>query len=361
MISAMVSATNGLQRRLFGALLQAPPAALRLVAGHPRVSDEGVDLDPSVQTLLRGRAWTGMDPMSLPDPFRLAALRASTHWFGLVFGPGPERSVSVEERTLALVGRARTLRCYRPRRAGPSRLPLVLFLHGGGFTVGSLASYDALCRLLSHRAGCVVAALDYRLAPEHPFPAGLNDCVDTMAWLGDHAAELGADPGRVAVCGDSAGGNLAAVICLLAREPAWQGPRPCFQLLIYPATDLTCSLASHETFSRGLVLTREMLDYFVRCYVPRDHDLRDPRISPLFVEDLSGVAPALIYTAGFDALRDEGRAYAQRLRQAGVQVAHRELGDQIHGFFNLAGVVPRAAHAVEQMAAELRQALADPG
>jgi acetyl esterase len=351
----MRSYAQALLRQPVRLLFRTPRPLLRLIAGAPRLSDEGVPLDLQTQALIGLQARAGLSLAPPPDRVPPTAVRKMMDRLGLAFGPRPASIEGTEEVPLPLPGREVRLRLYLPGGARP--LPLTLLCHGGGYAIGSIEGYDPLCRFLARRAGCIVASVGYRLAPEHPFPAAVDDCVEAFRWLAGHAGELGADPDRIAVCGDSAGGTLATVVCLLSRPPVWTGARPCFQLLVYPSTDITRSLPSHETFGRGLVLTDELVRYFTRAYVPEGQDPRAPRLSPLFAPDLSGMPPARVYTAGFDMLRDEGRAYARRLRQAGVEVVHRELADQVHGFFNMAGILDRAGRALEEMAAALREAL----
>jgi len=229
----------------------------------------------------------------------------------------------------------------------------VVFFHGGGFTIGSLTSHDPACRLLAASSGCMVAAVDYRLSPENPFPTPIEDCLAAYNWLVEHAAELGINQERVAVCGDSAGGTISAVLCQLLRGRGG----PCLQALIYPATDLGCSCASHRTFAHGFPLDQGTLRFFLDNYLPPGQDPLDPRASPLFAEDLRGLPRALVVTAGHDMLRDEGRLYVQRLREAGVEVRHIEYAAQAHGFINATGVVPAARQALEEIAREMGRTL----
>lgn len=249
------------------------------------------------------------------------------------------------------------LRIYRPFGLGAQRVPAILWLHGGGFTLGSLDAYDPPCRFLAARGGCVVVAVDYRQAPEHRFPAGLEDCLAAWRWLTASAATLGVDASRLVVAGDSTGGNLAAV---LANEVRHDAVKPALQVLIYPATDLRMDTRSYEMFGEGFFLTRKGMEWARANYVGDDPALiDDPRVSPLRATDLAGTAPALVYTAGFDPLRDEGIAYAAKLKAAGVKVVHRNFDSLIHGFVGMSAVVQAAARAMDDIVAGLRHELAN--
>jgi acetyl esterase len=248
------------------------------------------------------------------------------------------------------------LRLYRPPAAeGGAPLPALIYFHGGGWVIGDLETHDVLCRQLAQQSGCVVVAVDYRLAPEHKFPAAVDDCWAATRWIASHAGELGIDGRRLAVGGDSAGGNLAAVIAVMARDAG--APALGFQLLIYPATDTTRVAPSHAEFADGYLLTRNMTGWFTAHYMRNADDETDWRASPLRVPSLAGLPPALIMTAGFDPLRDEGEAYAGRLRDAGVTVDYICYGGMIHGFLPLGRALDTANRAVAHAAASLRQAL----
>jgi len=218
---------------------------------------------------------------------------------------------------------------------------------------GDLESHDAACRFLAERSGVRVLAIDYRLGPEQPFPAAYDDALAAHRWVVDHAAELGAVPDRLAVGGDSAGGNLAAVVAI---EAARAGLPLAFQLLVYPATDAVRETDSAALFTEGFYLTKAFMNLANRCYVG-DADLRDPRVSPLYADLPAGLAPAYVATAGFDPLRDEGEAYARRLADAGVHVELHRFTDQIHGFFNVVGVGRTSRAAVAEIAVRLKVAL----
>ena len=233
-------------------------------------------------------------------------------------------------------------------------LPGLVFFHGGGFVIGDLDTHDDLCRCLANGSGCRVVAVDYRLAPEHPFPAAVEDCWAAMKWIAEHASDFGI-AGPIAVGGDSAGGNLAAVVAQLAKS---EGPRIAFQLLIYPVTQLGGpEMPSMQENAKGYFLERESMQWFTRMYCPDAAQRSDPRLSPLIAKDLSGLPPAYVATAGFDPLRDEGKAYADKLDAAGVPVTHVNYPGMIHGFFSLRGLIPKAREAVAASAAAVRAAL----
>jgi acetyl esterase len=231
-------------------------------------------------------------------------------------------------------------------------LPALMFFHGGGWTIGDLDTHDVLCRQLAVGARCAVFSVDYRLAPEHPFPAAVDDCFAATRYVAENAAKLKIR--GIAVGGDSAGGNLAATIALLARDAG--GAALAFQLLIYPATDQRMGSASHERNGQGYLLTREAIRYFRRNYLPNERDWSDWRASPLLANSHANLPPALVVTAGYDPLIDEGRAYADKLRAAGVEVAYREFADMVHGFVLFGGVVDTANAAVAQCCSALRAA-----
>ena len=249
------------------------------------------------------------------------------------------------------------LRLYRPLGATDgAALPVLVYYHGGGWVIGDLDTHDSLCRELANAAGCAVVAVDYRMGPEHRFPAAVNDCIAATRWVREHAAELHLDATRLAVGGDSAGGNLAAVVAITARD---SGDLPiAFQLLIYPATDQHRSAPSHATNGQGYLLTRETMDYFTGHYIADPAQYADWRASPLLHPDLSKLPPALVLTAGYDPLRDEGAAYAKRLSAAGNRASYLCFERQIHGFITMGKVIDEANAAVVMCAAELRRGLA---
>jgi acetyl esterase len=248
------------------------------------------------------------------------------------------------------------LRLYRPAGLADSRrLPVLVYFHGGGWVIGDLETHDVLCRQLTAEAGVSVVAVDYRLAPEHKYPAAVDDAWAATRWIVAHAAELGIDAERVAVGGDSAGGNLAAVVALLARDAG--APRIALQLLIYPVTDLASESQSYAELAEGYMLTRESMRWFRANYLAKEEDAADWRVSPLRAPSLSGLAPALVITAGYDPLRDEGEAYARRMREAGVTVDAVCFGGMIHGFVPMGRLIDTAFRGVSLIAGGLRQAL----
>jgi acetyl esterase len=252
------------------------------------------------------------------------------------------------------------LRLYRPAGSDAAEvLPALVYYHGGGWLLGDLNSHDVACRRFANAARCRVVSVDYRMAPEHKFPAAVDDCAAATRWAIEQAAELGIDPARVAVGGDSAGGNLAAVMALMARDGAL--PPVAYQLLIYPATDMMMTSVSSRTVTSGVPLTSATMKWFIDHYMRDAADARDWRASPLRAADLSGTAQALVLTCAYDPLCDEGRAYAARLERDGVRVVHLHYSDQVHGFMSMGRIIRAADQAIDMMAAGLRKALWPPG
>ncbi|MDA1331252.1 MAG: alpha/beta hydrolase [Proteobacteria bacterium] len=247
------------------------------------------------------------------------------------------------------------IRIYSPRSAQTGELlPVLVWYHGGGFVIGDLDSHDAACRALANQADCIVVAVDYRLAPEHKFPAAVIDCEAALIWVAEHATEFGGDKDSLAVGGDSAGGNLAAAVTLLARDK--RGPHVCFQLLIYPCVAAEPETRSHYQFAEGYLLTRKTITWFYQQYLRTSKDTRDPRYAPLEADDLSALPPALIIVAGYDPLRDEGVDFARALIEAGNQVRLSNYEGMIHGFYLMGGVIDQAAEAIEESAWQLKMA-----
>jgi acetyl esterase len=232
---------------------------------------------------------------------------------------------------------------------------MLVFFHGGGFVCGSIDSHEEAVKVLAHESGVVVCSVDYRLGPEHMFPAAVLDAVTAYAWMREHAGDYGADSARVGVGGDSAGGNLSAVACHVCKERRL--PQPTHQLLVYPAIDWSRSCESHKTFAKGFFLEDARTHWFENRYLNRIEERDDPRASPMKFSDFSKLAPATIVTAGFDILRDEGARYAEMLERAGNQVDFCVETSLIHGFFNMGGVVTLARAANARIAARLREAL----
>ncbi|MFN8070590.1 MAG: alpha/beta hydrolase [Mycobacterium sp.] len=333
-----------------------PSAVKRLLAGGRAVTIDGNTLDPSLQMLLAAQRATGVNGLAVNDD-----PHASRTNFSALSRVLDERDVRVAEvRPVSIPGPAGTIpaRHYRPN-AGETPAPLLVFFHGGGWVLGDLDSYDSACRLISRDAGIHVLAVDYRLAPENRARAAIDDAHAAYRWARERAFDLGADPRLVAVGGDSAGGNLAAVVTRLARDAG--DPLPSLQWLIYPVTDLRGGTRSRSLFGDGFLLTKHDMDWFQNCYVEGSGlDYTDPLVSPLLAGDLSGLSPALVVTAGFDPLRDEGDQYAARLREAGVAVDHRRMPSMIHGFINLNVLGGGVSHANAEIISALRAHLTHP-
>lgn len=262
---------------------------------------------------------------------------------------GPLVEVPCEDRTVPGPEGEIPVRVYRP---GEEPAPVVVYFHGGGWVLGSLNTHHGVCATLARRSGCVVCSVDYRMAPEHRFPAAVEDAWAATTWIAEHAEELGGVPGALAVGGDSAGGNLAAVCALRARDA---GLSLALQLLVYPVTDADLDTSTYREFADGYFLTRDSMDWFWVHYLP-DGDRFQPDASPLRAEDLAGTAPALVITAEFDPLRDEGEAYARRLEEAGVPVTLSRYEGMIHGFFRMPGAIDKANDALAEAAGAIRGA-----
>ncbi len=242
-------------------------------------------------------------------------------------------------------------RRYRPIGSAAGSLPTLIYYHGGGFVIGNIETHDSTCRRLANKSRCQVISIDYRLSPEHPFPAPTEDGVAAFRHIRDNAASFGADAAKLAVGGDSAGGAIAAVVCQAVRDAGEAGPA--FQMLIYPATDSSRQSPSRVTFAEGYFLTKDLMDWFWKAYVPAGTDLADLRLSPLLTKDFAGLPPAFVLTAGFDPLRDEGRAYADRLIDAGIKTTYVNYPGTIHGFFSLTRFLSQGLKANDEAAAVL--------
>ncbi len=262
----------------------------------------------------------------------------------------PEAVHHVEDRAIPGPAGDLPIRIYRPSEE--RGLPLLVWFHGGGWVIGDLEGVDLSLRKIANRARCVVVSVDYRLAPEHPFPAAVEDTFAATCWAAEHAAELGANASRLAVGGESAGGNLAAVVALLARDAG--APLISHQALVYPVTNHDFSTPSYTENAEGYLLTRQSMDWFWGHYLGTDGDGSDWRASPLRAESLADLPPAHILTMEFDPLRDEGEAYAARLREAGVPVVLSRYDGAIHGSFNMTELLEDGARAVEEVALQLR-------
>ena len=308
---------------------------------HPQVAD--------LLALINARGGPPVTEQS-PEEFR-AGFRAGSGARGRPADPAP-----TEDRVVPGPAGDIPVRIYRPAAPGP--LPLVVYFHGGGWVIGDLDTHDGLCQYLAVGTPAVVVSVDYPLSPEHPFPAALEAAEAAARWAADHARELGADPARLAVAGDSAGGNLATVVARRARDAS--GPDVAFQLLVYPVCDLTRSMPSYTENGTGYMLTGEMMELFIDHYLAGG-DPRDPDASPLFADDLAGLPPGLVLTAELDPLRDEGEAYAARLRDAGVAVEVRRYDGMIHGFVGFDLLIDDARTAIDDLTAALRAGLAPDG
>jgi acetyl esterase len=308
-----------------------------------------VVLDAQSETLIEAMRSTGMLPLR---DLGVEGCRNMTDQQGAAIR-GPQ--VSGVEDTVAGGPDGVPIRLYRPT-GPPGTLPLVLFFHGGGWVMGGIGSHDATCRHLADDVGCLVASVGYRLAPENPFPAAIDDAWAATCWLIDHAGEFGGDPRRVAVAGDSAGGNLAAVVARLARD---QGRALSFQLLIYPVVDRRLDRPSMVENAEGYLLERADVEWFWALYDPDGMAATDGRATLTAAGALEGLAPALVITAEHDPLRDEGEEYGKRLRDAGVPVTVRRYPRVFHGFFGMRGILDAATAAAEEAASALRSVFAD--
>jgi acetyl esterase len=304
-------------------------------------------VDPQIQTLLdKG---TGV-----PATHTLTVAAARTQYearISLMAPPAPVGNVT--ERTIEGPGGSMVLRVYTPRSPGP--YPLLVFFHGSGFVLCSLNTHDGMCRNLCAGADCLVVSVDYRLAPEHKFPAAIEDCVFATRWVADHATELNGDAARLVIAGDSAGGNIAAATALRLRDEG--GPPLCGQLLLYPVTDYhTPGTPSYEANAEGYGLTRDTMKWFWDHYLTDPSEASNPYAAPLRARDLSGLPPALVITAEYDPLRDEGERYAERLLEAGVGTALLRCDGMNHGFLFWVGLVDKAGDAMAEACAWLREA-----
>ena len=309
-------------------------------------------LHPQMQAILDAMEAGGAPAMEDISP---AEARANLDARDGAFYARPPKVAEVGVRTIPGPAGAIPVRVYAPLGVAPDPAPpLIVFYHGGGWVVGSLTSHDPECRALANAAGAVVMAVDYRLAPEHKFPAPVEDCWAACRWAAANAAEIGADPSRIAVCGDSAGGNLAAVIAQLAAREG--GPRLALQVLIYPVTHAATETDSYHRYAEGYVLSRASMRHFIATYLNEAAEADDPRVSPLLAENLSGGAPALVVTASHDPLLDEGKAYADKLAAAGVPVEYVCFEGVTHGFHLWEAGLDAAGDLKKRCAAALRRA-----
>ena len=307
-------------------------------------------LDPQAKAVLDQFASMGGQQLH-----EMSVAQARELILGMVALAGePESVARIENRTVPGSAGQIPVRIYTP--VGTAPFPVLVYFHGGGWVIGNLDTHDGICRSLANRVGCLVVSVDYRLAPEHRFPAAPEDCYAATRWLAEHAGSLGGDKGRIAVGGDSAGGNLAAVVALMARDRG--GPKLAFQLLVYPATDTDFETRSYRENSEGYFLSRADMVWFWNHYAPRDEDRRNPYAAPLRAASLRGLPPALVITAEFDPLCDDGNAYAARLREDGVPVRLSQQDGLIHGFFQMGAVIDRGRASVDEGSRALKDAFA---
>jgi acetyl esterase/lipase len=335
------------QRFMAKAVLSLPPPFLRAMSGGGPVEIGGRVLDAHFQFL----ANAGKDAPSLSSFPPDVARAGSAASLAAVAGK-PEAGVRIEDLTIEGPGGPLPLRAYRPPVQDPDA-PLMVFAHFGGGVIGDLDTCEVFCTILARGAHCAVLSVDYRLAPEHKFPAGLEDVLAAYRWARDNTARFGGPAGKVAVGGDSMGGNFAAIV---AQEMKRSGePQPALQLLIYPAVDVASHTQSMTTFGQAYPLSRETMEWFMAHYLSPTDDPADPRASPIHAADLSGLAPAVVVTAGFDPLVDQGEAYAKRLKDAGVPVAYRCYDALAHAFTAFTGAAPAADIACREIAGMVRE------
>lgn len=334
-----ITAMDRISRAVMRGLGRLPMGVQRALGGRP-IRIDGQELHPTVRLALRLLGVVAGETFETKPLARGRAEIRSEAWvFGKEIPVG-----STEDFTVDGPNGPVPVRLYRPEPPRPG-MPLIVYYHGGGWVLGGLESADSVARFFVAHAGVAVLSVDYRLAPEHHFPAGLDDSLAAFDHAAANAASWGCDPRQVGVAGESAGGNLSAVISLVtaarARKSAGEGaltPVPAFQMLFQPVTDLSTKHPSYSLFGEGFFLTEKQMDWYKGHYLSRPEDALDPRVSPLLASDLGGLPPAYVAVAGFDPLRDEGRAYAARLRAAGVPVVLREFSDATHGLINATGV-----------------------
>ena len=313
-------------------------------------------LDPDVERMLELARQAGRPPYEALTPAQARGAYAAS-WD--ILQPTAQQVASVRDQTIAGPGGPLALRIYRGAGTqSGERLPCLVYLHGGGWVIGNLESHDRLCRAVANSAGICVVAVDYRLAPEHRFPAALDDAACALRWVAAHASELSIEPGRIGIGGDSAGGNLAAVLALMARDG--DTPALVHQALLYPVVDLTAASQSYLRVTSGVPLTAGTMHYFIDHYTPKASDRLDWRASPLKARSLAGVAPALVLTVAHDPLCDEGRAYADRLEAEGVRVTSLHLGDHMHGMLTHGKLVRASNTILDFVGAAIGQALHHP-
>ncbi len=336
-----------LQSMIVKTLLKLPEALLVKMSGGKPVTQRGHTLDPHFQFLAHGSRTR--PPMSSLSPAHARAASAA----GLaMLAPKPDPDAPATDTLITVRGRNIPIRVYRPRDQDPS-VPVLVFYHFGGGVIGDLETCDWFCSRLAVVTRGPVVSVDYRLAPEHKWPAGIDDATDAYEWALTNARNLDAPGGRAAVGGDSMGGNFAAAISLDMRDQA--KPLPAYQLLIYPAVDVVDDHPSMTDFVDAYPLSRDTMEWFMAQYLPEGVDTADLRVSPMRAMDLSGLPPALVFTAGFDPLVDQGAAYAKRLKDEGIDVQYRMFERLAHGFTAFAGASPASREACEIIAKDTAQ------
>lgn len=349
---APLRVTDRLLRASGARLMKLPRRVMERLGGGVTVNSRGHSLDPQVKLILELDRLLGFPHLNTlgVDAARKETIRTSR----LVDAPSPP-VFRVMDRTLPTTPHPVPVRVYQPRAAAAA-LPGILYIHGGGFTLCDLNTHDSFARTLAVGADCVVVSVDYRLGPEWRFPAAADDVVTVYRHVLEHAADFGINPAKLAVGGESAGGNLSAVITQEARRLGL--PQPVLQLLIYPALDMVNRTPSRDEFANGYFLTDDLIDWFLDQYLKSPADRKDLRASPGLATDLRGLAPAHVITAGFDPLVDEGANYAKRLAEAGVPTLYTCETGLIHGFVLMTGLVDSARLAVDRMARNLKNAFA---
>jgi acetyl esterase len=349
-VAALPRLSPAAEHRFLKVVCGLPRGVQHRIFGQPPEMD-GQRLASDIHALVRIAKLARGD--SLSEGRAIEEARVERRREAEVVGGEPIPMAKVEQ--VEIPGPAGTLgaRLYVP--PGPPPAALLVYYHGGGWVIGDLETHDRPCRFLAAHARVRVLAIDYRLAPEHPFPAAAEDAFAAYAWAGANAERFGVEPTRIGVGGDSAGANLAAVACLLAREEG--APPPAMQLLIYPVTTTTEEMPSRRAFREGFLLTKTDMDWFEDRYLPPEVDRADPRVSVLRADDLGGLPPAYVATAGFDPLRDEGEAFALRMRDAGVRVTLRRHPGLVHTYANLTEICPSAHQAMLEATAALRAGL----
>lgn len=307
-------------------------------------------LDPQIKMMLEQAAAAGQPPLTAATPAQ--ARRNFDQMLAAFAGPARDPVARVEDRSIPGPAGPLEVRIYTPAGAGP--FPLLVFFHGGGWVLGDLESHDPVCRALTNGAGCLLVSVNYRLAPEAKFPAAADDCYAATEWAAANGASIGGDPSRIAVGGDSAGGNLAAVVALMARDRA--APRLVHQLLVYPAIDPASNSKSQKEFAEGYLLSNADMIWFWGHYLNGPADSANPYANPARAKNLKGLPPATVITAGYDPLRDEGEAYAEQMKAAGVPVMCTRYDGATHGFFSMVSMLDIGKQGVAQACEALRAA-----